>query len=196
MLEGGPEHCWDLARILSFESCSLCFFPTTRIMQHCCLFFFWIQSISSSQLPYRDKSVSCKYGCLPPRLPYWMRKSLLVLLPKTKLDIGEPLLVQHRDLGFVLCLRKYTSFSMKATAAVFSLPPVCTPVWSLLLQGGGSSTDFATWIFSCILVSLKMMFVTFSFCPWIFSGRKKKWWFLCHYLQAGRHPYKVFFINI
>lgn len=175
MLERGPEYGWDLTRLLSFESFSLCFFPTSRVMQHCFLFIsnpkylFFPTTIETSLFPANMAGFFVS--------PLVNEQVSTFASSENKIGYrGAPVGAAQR-FEFRSVSAKHTSFSMKATAAVLSLPPVYSCLISVL-QGGGSATDFATWVFSCILVSLKMMFVTFSFCPWIFSecwpeGRKR-----------------------
>lgn len=147
---------------MSWNSFSFYFFPTSRIMQ------LWVISVSKvSLLPNcpRDSTVCCRYGLL--FVSQWMRSSLLLLL-KTKLDVGEPLplFFQHRDLGFVLCA-KHMLFSLKSTAAVFSLlPSVCT-IWSLLLwcRALHLICDSAIQLSPAFSENELCIFVSCSFCP-------------------------------
>ena len=145
-------NCWIWAHIG---------FTSFQLPGLCSPGFFSESKLSLLSDCHRDKAVPCDYGLL---FSFHLVNEKSPSFDSSQNKIGyrgaPATVVAAQRFRFCSVSAKHALFSVKSTAAVFSLlPSVRTPVWSLLLWGGRLSTQFVTWGFSCLLVSLKMNFV-------------------------------------
>lgn len=96
-------------------------------MQHCCLFFF---ESKVSLLPNCHIETSLFLANMAGFFvsPLLNEKVSTCASSENKIEYRGASVGAAQRFGFCSVSAKYTSFSMKVTAAVFSLHPVCTPV--------------------------------------------------------------------
>lgn len=121
-----------------------------------------------------------------------MRNPLLSILLKTKLDRGVllPLLLQHRDLGFVLCLQSMPCSLWNLLLQCSLCLLLCAPLFDLCcFEVGGFPLNL--WLgasaVSWFLWKWTLYFFFLFFLPLDSFGEEKgEVLILCHHLQTGR----------